>query len=87
MTTSISGFKIVSDPPMYLVDTPGIIVPKIAEGTDIGLKLAACHSIRDGILDDELICDFVLYKLNSNQVFTYASRYELPYKKPSEDVN
>ena len=87
LTTSISGFKIVSDPPMYLVDTPGIIVPKIAEGTDIGLKLAACHSIRDGILDDELICDFVLYKLNSNQVFTYASRYELPYKKPSEDVN
>jgi len=66
MTTSISGFKIVSDPPMYLVDTPGIIVPKIPEGTDIGLKLAACHSIRDGILDDELICDYVLYKLNSN---------------------
>ena len=66
LTKSISGFKIVSDPPMYLVDTPGIIVPKIKEDSEDGLKLAACHSIRDGILDDHLVCDYVLYKLNRN---------------------
>jgi ribosome biogenesis GTPase A len=49
---------------MYLVDTPGIIIPKIREESEDGLKLAACHAIRDGILDDELICDYVLFKLN-----------------------
>ena len=64
LTKSISGFKIVSDPPMYLVDTPGIIIPKIRDESEDGLKLAACHAIRDGILDDELICDYVLFKLN-----------------------
>ena len=64
VTKSISGFRIVTDPPMYLVDTPGIIVPKIADESEDGLKLAACHCIRDGILDDELICDYVLFELN-----------------------
>lgn len=52
LTTSISGFKIVHDPAMYLVDTPGIIIPKIREDSEDGLKLAAIHAIRDGILDD-----------------------------------
>jgi len=61
LTTAISGFKIVTDPPMYLVDTPGIIIPKIAENSEEGLKLAAIHAIRDGILDDQLLCDYVLY--------------------------
>ena len=64
LTKTISGFRIVTDPPMFLVDTPGIIVPKIRDESEDGLKLAACHLIRDGILDDELICDYVLFKLN-----------------------
>ena len=64
LTKSISGFRIVTNPPMYLVDTPGIIIPKIRPESEDGLKLAACHCIRDGILDDELICDYVLFKLN-----------------------
>ena len=87
LTKSISGFKIVSDPPMYLVDTPGIIVPKIREESEDGLKLAACHAIRDGILDDELICDYVLFKLNQEKVFTYVSRYGLPSLRPVDNVH
>ena len=72
---------------MYLVDTPGIIVPKIEDESETGLKLAACHAIRDGILDDELICDYVLYQLNRNKVFNYVNRYDMPFKRPSEDVH
>ena len=80
LTKSISGFKIVTDPPMYLVDTPAIIIPKIREETEDGLKLAACHAIRDGILDDEHICDYVLFKLNQQKVFNYVNRYDLAFK-------
>jgi ribosome biogenesis GTPase A len=29
ITKSITGFKIISDPPIYMMDTPGIIIPKI----------------------------------------------------------
>lgn len=54
---------------MYLVDTPGIFIPFIEEESEAGLKLAACHAIRDGILDDALICDYVLYQLNRNKNF------------------
>ena len=61
LTKTISGFKIVSDPPMFLVDTPGIIMPKIRDNSEDGLKLCACHAIRDGILDDILVCDYVLF--------------------------
>ena len=69
LTKSISGFKIVKDPPIYIVDTPGIIIPKLQDESEEALKLAACHAIRDGILDDELICDYVLYKLNKEKCF------------------
>jgi len=31
ITKSISGFKIVSDPLTYVTDTPGIIIPRIAD--------------------------------------------------------
>ena len=87
LTRSISGFRIVTDPAMYLVDTPGIIVPKIREESEDGLKLAACHSIRDGILDDELIGDYVLFKLNQEKVFNYVNRYNLPGKRPTNSIH
>ena len=29
ITKSISGFKVINDPPIFIVDTPGIIIPKI----------------------------------------------------------
>jgi ribosome biogenesis GTPase A len=51
ITKSITGFKIVTDPPTYLIDTPGIIVPHIQDNTEDGLKLSACACIRDGILE------------------------------------
>jgi ribosome biogenesis GTPase A len=63
VTKSISGFKIISDPPTYMTDTPGIIVPKIDHVID-GMKLCACNCIRDGIVELELVCDFILFTLN-----------------------
>lgn len=31
ITKSISGFKIISDPPTYVTDTPGIFIPKVRD--------------------------------------------------------
>ena len=72
---------------MFLVDTPGIIIPKIREESEDGLKLAACHAIRDGILDDELICDYVLFKLNLEKVLGYVNRYDLPSLQPVDNIH
>lgn len=63
---------------MYLVDTPGIIIPRIENGCEDGLKLCAVNAIRDGIIDDELVCDYILFKLNKEKVFNYANKYSLP---------
>lgn len=63
LTKSISGFKIITDPPTYCVDTPGILVPRIGT-TEDGLKLCACNCIRDGIIESEVVCDYVLFQLN-----------------------
>ena len=87
LTKSITGYRIVTKPAMYLVDTPGIIIPKIREESEDGLKLAACHTIRDGIIDDELICDYVLFKLNKEKVFNYVNRYDIPGKRPINSIH
>jgi ribosome biogenesis GTPase A len=60
VTKSISGFKVISDPPTYITDTPGVMIPHLA-GTEQGMKLCAVNCIRDGIVEAELVCDYVLF--------------------------
>lgn len=87
ITKSINGFKIVSDPPTFMMDTPGIITPKIKEGTEDGLKLCVCNNIRDGIVIDEVVCDYLLFKLNKEGVFNYVNRYNMPLRRPTESLH
>lgn len=87
ITKSITGFKIISDPPTFMMDTPGIIIPKIKEESEDGLKLAVCANIRDGILEYELVCDYLLYKLNKEGVFNYVNRYQMPMRRPTDSIH
>ena len=66
VTKSVSGFKIKNDPPTYVHDTPGIIIPKI-EDPLVGMKLSLCNCIRDGIIEPENVCDYALYVLNQQR--------------------
>jgi len=88
ITKSISGFKVINDPPIFVVDTPGIIIPKISNSID-ALKLCACHAIRDGIEESEVIVDFVLYNLNKQRNFTYVKRYAIKGEvaKPTDNMH
>ena len=88
VTKQISGFKIIVDPLTYVVDTPGIIIPKIREHSEDGLKLCACNCIRDGILDMEYICDYILFKLNKEALYGYyVTKYELQGRKPTDSIH
>ena len=87
ITKNISGFKIISDPPTYLMDTPGIIMPKIKENSEDGLKLTVCNCVRDGILELEHMCDYLLYKLNKEQVFGYVNKYDVPMRRPVDNIH
>ena len=66
VTKSVTGFKIKADPPMYVHDTPGIIIPKIEDAL-VATKLSLCNCIRDGIIEPNLICDYALYTLNKQR--------------------
>ena len=39
VTRSMSGFKVSEDPLAFLIDTPGIMLPKV-DNIEVGLKLA-----------------------------------------------
>jgi ribosome biogenesis GTPase A len=39
VTRDLTGFKVSSKPLAYLVDTPGVMIPKV-EDVEVGLKLA-----------------------------------------------
>ena len=86
VTKSVSGFKIKSDPPTYVHDTPGIIIPKI-EDTLVGMKLSLCNCIRDGIVEPENVCDYALYVLNKQRQFAYVKRYDLPGALPTDQIH
>ena len=84
ITKSVTGFKIISDPPTYVMDTPGIFIPRLSD-SEQGLKLCAVNCIRDGIVEPELVCDYILFQLNRLRSFDYVKRYNL--KEPTNDVN
>lgn len=64
-TRHIESFKVNLDPVIFIMDTPGIMPPKIYN-PESGLKLSICGNIKDKIAGKELICDFLLFNLNKN---------------------
>ena len=78
LTKSITDYKIIADPPTYLLDSPGIIQPHLREGTEDALKLSAVQCIREGIVETEFVCDYILFKLNECGRYEYTKRYDCP---------
>ena len=87
ITKSITGFRIMSDPTVYIMDTPGIIQPKIRENSEDALKLCACNNIRDGILELEHVCDYILWRLNKEGSFGYVNKFNMPNRKPNDNLH
>lgn len=54
-----------------MVDTPGVMLPKIPS-VEVGLTLALVGTVRDDLVGRELIADFLLYILNKKQQFEYV---------------
>eukprot|EP00054_Salpingoeca_dolichothecata_P028227 m.212712 g.212712 ORF g.212712 m.212712 type:complete len:226 (+) comp26159_c0_seq2:383-1060(+) len=76
--------KISKDPPIALVDTPGIMMPKIFD-PETALKLALIGTLRDSQVGEGLIADYLLFTLNQHQNFKYVKRYKM--EEPNDDIN
>ncbi|XP_020084238.1 DAR GTPase 2, mitochondrial isoform X2 [Ananas comosus] len=65
-TRDISSYKIASHPNIYVLDTPGILSPKIAND-DFGSKLALTGAIKDSLLGEYKLSQYFLSLLNSSE--------------------
>uniref|UniRef100_A0A1A9W1A2 Mitochondrial GTPase 1 n=1 Tax=Glossina brevipalpis TaxID=37001 RepID=A0A1A9W1A2_9MUSC len=76
--------KISENPLMYMIDTPGILEPKI-KNDEMGMKLAAVGCLPDHLVGEDLIADYLLYWLNKNSRFEYVNLVGL--EKPTDNIS
>ncbi|NWH99004.1 MTG1 GTPase, partial [Tichodroma muraria] len=72
----LSRIQVCEKPLMYLVDTPGVLPPRLAD-VETGMKLALCGAIHDHLVGEDVMADYLLYTLNKQQQFEYVQRYGL----------
>ncbi|NXT59019.1 MTG1 GTPase, partial [Pluvianellus socialis] len=72
----LTRIQVSEKPLMYLVDTPGVLPPKLGD-VETGMKLALCGAIRDHLVGEDIMADYLLYILNKSQQFGYVQRYGL----------
>ena len=74
--------RVSDEPCVYLLDSPGISVPHITN-MDAGMKLAACGTLRDHLVGEQHICDYLLHWLNIHHCFQYVELMGL--EQPEDD--
>ena len=67
-----------------LLDTPGVLWPKF-DDPDVGLRIAFIGSVKDTILDIELIAARFLTIMNENYPERIKERYKLEFPPESEE--
>ncbi len=67
-----------------LLDTPGVLWPKF-DDPDVGLRLAFIGSVKDTILDIELIAARFLTIMNDNYPERIKERYKLEFSPDTEE--
>uniref|UniRef100_A0A663LJY7 Mitochondrial GTPase 1 n=1 Tax=Athene cunicularia TaxID=194338 RepID=A0A663LJY7_ATHCN len=72
----LTRIQVSEKPLMYLVDTPGVLPPRLGD-VETGMKLALCGAIRDHLVGEDIMADYLLYTLNKWQQFGYTQRYGL----------
>ncbi|GMY18817.1 short integuments 2, mitochondrial [Fagus crenata] len=67
VTQDIAGYKIAHQPSIYVLDTPGVLVPSIPD-IETGLKLALAGSVKDSVVGEERIAQYLLAHLNNRRL-------------------
>lgn len=67
VTQDIAGYKIANQPSIYVLDTPGVLVPSIPD-IETGLKLALTGAVKDSVVGEERLAQYLLAVLNIRKV-------------------
>ncbi|KAJ1951115.1 Mitochondrial GTPase 1 [Linderina macrospora] len=79
-----SKVKVFESPPVYLVDTPGVMMPFIADPIT-AIKVALTGGIKDNIADELVLADYLLYRLNRFDQVDYCKT--LGIDRATDDIN
>ncbi|KAG0257027.1 Mitochondrial GTPase [Mortierella polycephala] len=84
ITRTVAGtIKVLDSPKVYLIDTPGVMIPHIADPVS-AIKVALTGAISDHLSDEEVIADYLLFQLNQAQDYSYMELYNI--KEPTDDI-
>ncbi|KAF6264356.1 P-loop containing nucleoside triphosphate hydrolase protein [Scenedesmus sp. NREL 46B-D3] len=65
LTRQVSGFQVAAEPPIYVLDTPGVMMPAVPSD-EVGFKLALAGAIKDSVVGEEAIVRFLISQVSSN---------------------
>ncbi|EWC73843.1 hypothetical protein C923_05474 [Plasmodium falciparum UGT5.1] len=82
-TKMIDTYKVSNNPLLYLIDTPGIFLPKL-EDKEISLKLSSIGNTLDYKYDHMCVGDYILFTLNKHKHYNYVKILGLD--SPSNDI-
>ena len=85
VTKSVSGvIKICDSPQIYLLDTPGILQPRL-ECVEVAMKIALCGGLYDKVVGGRLLSSFLLHVLKEHKNAAYKQFYRLQTDPESVD--
>lgn len=83
-TRHLQFFQLSHQPRLYCYDTPGVSLMKRRNDPERNTKLSLLRTMPDHFAGEMYIADYLLYRLNREQLFEYVEELELP--GPTDDV-
>jgi mitochondrial GTPase 1 len=84
-TRSLSSIRIRETPPLYLLDTPGILMPKLTD-VEQGLKLCLTACVRAAAVPPIVQAEYLLYSFATLGATAWASALKLSRAFEEQDV-
>lgn len=84
VTRQLSGFFVWEDPRTFLVDSPGVMLPRV-DDPEVGLKLALTGALPVGRVPTLLLAEYLLFQLNRLNNTTYCKHLKLD--GPCDDLS
>ncbi|KAJ2004041.1 Mitochondrial GTPase 1 [Coemansia thaxteri] len=84
-----SRIRVLEKPAVYLVDTPGVMMPHIPDPiTALKVALTGKCGIKDNIADESVLADYLLFRLNRFDAVEYVHYCGcLGIEQPTDDIN
>ena len=76
VTRHVEKIKVCDNPRVYILDTPGVLEPKV-KNTEQYMKLALISSSSDHVVGVTNIADYALYWMNRHGIDSYVSYFNL----------